>query len=53
LEDFVGGFAFAFEEGEEVGVGAEAVLEGIEAGFGFAFCCSGAGGFLGVGAVGG
>ena len=39
-------------EGEDDGFGGEAVFEGVEAGFGFAFCGSGSGGFLSVAAVG-
>ncbi len=45
-----GGGAFAGEDG---GVGADAVLEGVEAGAGFALGRARAGGFQGVGAVGG
>ena len=39
-------------EGEDDGFGGEAVLEGVEPGSGFAFRSAGAGGLLGVAAVG-
>ena len=48
-EFVVVGGAFA---GEDDGFGGEAVFEGVESGFGFAFGGAGSGGFLGIAAVG-
>ena len=49
LELVVVGLAF---EGQDDGFGGEAVFEGVETGFGFAFCSAGSGGLFGVAAVG-